>query len=205
MTLSSLATLLVDHGRPADGEALAREALAICRRSLPQGHLLTATTLAALGSVLTRLGGAVEADPLLRECLSIRERALPDGHAQVWCRHNAMSLLGGALTGRGKFSEAEPLLIEGYEKFQPPRPWGSRRKREAMERVVKLYEAWDTAEPGKGYDAKAGVWRAKLAKFDEATQPTAIAPAPAESPPDAEISGVRPASSAEHAKEGRAP
>jgi hypothetical protein len=25
-----------------------------------------------------------------------------------------------------------------------------------------LYAAWDKAEPGKGYDAKAGEWKAKL-------------------------------------------
>ena len=32
----------------------------------------------------------------------------------------------------------------------------------AIQRVVDLYEAWDTAEPGQGYDAKADEWRARL-------------------------------------------
>ena len=30
--------------------------------------------------------------------------------------------------------------------------------------LVDLYEAWHAAEPGKGYDAKATEWRAKLPK-----------------------------------------
>ena len=34
--------------------------------------------------------------------------------------------------------------------------WASR------DRLVQLYEAWDTAEPGKGYADKAAEWRAKL-------------------------------------------
>lgn len=27
---------------------------------------------------------------------------------------------------------------------------------------MRLYEAWDKADPGKGYDAKAAQWQAKL-------------------------------------------
>ncbi len=33
--------------------------------------------------------------------------------------------------------------------------------------VLSLYESWHAAEPGKGYDAKAAEWRAKLPKADE--------------------------------------
>jgi len=28
--------------------------------------------------------------------------------------------------------------------------------------LVKLYNAWNTTEPGKGYDTKAAEWKAKL-------------------------------------------
>ncbi len=27
---------------------------------------------------------------------------------------------------------------------------------------MRLYEAWDKADPGKGYDAKAAQWKARL-------------------------------------------
>ena len=30
--------------------------------------------------------------------------------------------------------------------------------------------SWEAAEPGKGYDAKAGEWRAKLSADDEAAK-----------------------------------
>jgi hypothetical protein len=40
---------------------------------------------------------------------------------------------------------------------------------DALKRIVNLYEAWDSAEPGQGYDAKAAEWRAK---HDLAAAPT---------------------------------
>ena len=83
-----------------------------------------------------------EAEPLLRECLAIREKATPDD----WRRYDAMSLLGGALLGQGRYAEAEPLIVAGYEgmKAREARilPRGQVRLREAAERVVRLYEAW---------------------------------------------------------------
>ena len=43
------------------------------------------------------------------------------------------------------------------------------RKREALERVIKLYEAWDAAEPGQGHTERAAEWRAKLQESQVAT------------------------------------
>ena len=84
-----------------------------------------------------------------------------------------------------KLREAEPLLLEGYEgmKDHPDAP--DERKREALERIVNLYEAWHAAEPDDegdhGRDAhatkadthatKAAEWRAKLNGMDPTTQP----------------------------------
>lgn len=45
--------------------------------------------------------------------------------------------------------------------------------RYALDLAVKLYESWDKAEPGKGYDVKAAEWKAKL---DASTPPTEPAP-----------------------------
>lgn len=47
------------------------------------------------------------------------------------------------------------------------------RRREALERVVRLYEVWDKIKPGKGYDAKAAEWKTEL-------EPTSL---PFEGPP----------------------
>ena len=39
----------------------------------------------------------------------------------------------------------------------------------SIERLAKFYESWHTAEPCKGYDAKAAEWRANLLAKDDGT------------------------------------
>src|SRR4029453_4951577 len=96
-----------------------------------------------LGSSLLKSLHFAEAESTLRECLSIRERAFPDDHPLAWLRYNAMSLLGEALLEQRKFAEAQLMLVQGFEKMQPPPGQGTQgRKREALERVIRLYEAW---------------------------------------------------------------
>ena len=70
--------------------------------------------------------------------MEIRAEALPDH----WLKHNAVSLLGAALSGQGRFAAAEPLLIEGYESMEPPEQ-ARHCKAEALARRVELYERWD--------------------------------------------------------------
>ena len=72
-----------------------------------------------------------------------------------------MSLLGGALLGQGRYAEAEPLVVAGYEGMKareariavPERS----RLREAAERVVRLYEAWGKPEQAAAWKAKLGM------------------------------------------------
>ena len=98
--------------------------------------------LALLGHNLLKQSKWPEAEVALRECVAIREKAEPD----AWTTFNASSLLGEALIGQKKYLEAEPLLLKGYEgmekrasKIDPQ--VRLRRFREAVERLVRLYEA----------------------------------------------------------------
>ena len=58
------------------------------------------------------------------------------------------------MSDQGRFAEAEPLLLKGYDGMSPP-PAVEDRKREALQRIVDLYDAW-------GKPDKAAEWRAKL-------------------------------------------
>ena len=69
---------------------------------------------------------------------------------------------GGCLSRLAKFTEAEPLLIDSAHALQGNSKASEDRTTEAIQRVVDLYEAWNSAEPGKGYDDRAAEWRAKL-------------------------------------------
>ena len=51
-----------------------------------------------------------EAEPFLRECLAI-QGAGPDG----WGSSHVRSLLRAGPIGQGRYAEAEPPLVAGYE------------------------------------------------------------------------------------------
>jgi eukaryotic-like serine/threonine-protein kinase len=71
----------------------------------------------------------------------------------------AMSLLGESLVGLGQFSEAESMLLEGYEGLKGSAQQAD-RLREAVERLVQLYEAWEKPD-------EMGVWQMELQRLDD--------------------------------------
>ena len=104
---------------------------------------------------------------LLRNCLTTRERTMPDS----WLTFQSQSLLGGVLLGQKKYTDAEPLLLSGYEgmkrreKTIPEQ--GKIHLSEAVERLVQLYEATDKKDEVKK-------WRAEQAQYPP------VAPTPPE-------------------------
>ena len=87
---------------------------------------------------------------MLTEALSIREEKFPPDD---WGRFATESMLGEALAGQGKYESAEPLLLHGYEGMKDNPAAIALRKREALDRIVRLYESWGKPE-------KLAAWRA---------------------------------------------
>ncbi|MCB9885664.1 MAG: serine/threonine protein kinase [Planctomycetes bacterium] len=148
--LGTLADIYRGLGARAELVAALRERLVLVVALAPPGHPEIDGVRAQLGAALLDDQPA-EAESLLRECLAVRVQQAPDS----WLRYNCASMLGGALVRQGKYAEAEPLLLEGYEKMQPP-PELVSRKSNALLRVIELYDAW-------GKTAEAAKWRARSA------------------------------------------
>jgi tetratricopeptide (TPR) repeat protein len=162
-TQRDLGAILRQEGRFAEVEQLYRTALSAARRRNDVAWI--GDDLMDLGTVLLAQGRYAEAEPVLREALAVREKTLP---TPWWGTYDAMSTLGVAIAGQGRFAEAEPLLVEGFEGLQrDPKSWGWRPA--AVQRLVRLYEAWEQAEPGKGYLAKADIWEQRLAALGATT------------------------------------
>ena len=101
------------------------------------------------------------AEPLARECLLSREKFMPED----WQTFDSRSVLGGCLLGQKQYAAAEPLLVSGYEGMKQreakmPLP-GKTRLKEALDRLVKLYE--ETGRTGP-----AAEWRQKLPELGKA-------------------------------------
>ncbi len=91
----------------------------------------------------------------MRECLAINEQQALDD----WKKYHVQSLLGGSLVGLGQHEAAEPFVVEGYAglaaRAEDVPALGKKCIREALERVVELYESWGRPE-------QAVAWRQKL-------------------------------------------
>ena len=112
-----------------------------------------------LAEVLVSKGEALEAVPLLNEALKIRKDALPENH---WLIAYAQSVRGECLAALGRYDEAEPLIVESYERVALAQGEKGFESVRVLRRIVRLYEAWDAAAPGEGHDAQAAAWRDRL-------------------------------------------
>jgi tetratricopeptide (TPR) repeat protein len=141
-------------GEHAKVVALCQKQLAEDRKSRPDADP-NADLLAQLGRAYLAQKEWSKAEPPLRECVALREKTQPD----AWTAFNAKSMLGGSLLGQKKYADAEPLLLKGYEGLKQREksipPEGAPRLKEAVERLVQLYEETDNKD-------EAAKWRKEL-------------------------------------------
>ncbi|MFQ5570067.1 MAG: tetratricopeptide repeat protein [Rhodothermales bacterium] len=156
LALHNLASLVhYPEGHYADADTLLREALAICRQAIPGAHLYTANTLSSLAMVRVAQEHLPEAETLYREALAMRTHLL--GETNPLAAGTAVDL-GGVLYEQKRYDEAEPLLQSGLTRLEAA---GHEKARDALQRLVDLYEAWGKPE-------QANTYRAALAEIEEA-------------------------------------
>ncbi len=181
--LDTLAAAYAEAGRFPDAVNAQQEAIALMEdenwkeefasrlRLYKSGFPYRSDTLARRTWVLLAAGKFAEAEPLARECLALREKQIPD----TWRAFNARSMLGGALLGQKKYTEAEPLLLAGYEGMKQREsqmsPDDRPRLEETLQRLVQLYDT-------TGRTNQAAEWKQKLAEFEktETGNPPALPP-----------------------------
>ena len=119
------------------------------------GEASAADVTELLGQNLIRQRKFGQAEPLLRQALAYRDKEDRDD----WYRFRAQAFLGAALTGLRQYSEAEPLLLSGYEgmRQRASRMPAKQRKwiRFSGEQIVDLYSQWSKSK-------EAAKWRATL-------------------------------------------
>jgi tetratricopeptide (TPR) repeat protein len=161
-SLSSMGNLARAYeivGREPEAIAMFEDTLKRQKAKLGTEHRDTLITMENLSRACLKQKKYGEAEFLLRQTLSIQEKK----QANSWQYFDTESMLGDSLLYQKKFAEAEPLLVSSFEGLKererdiPPK----RRAhvREALERLVQLYDGW-------GKKDKANEWREKLAKFD---------------------------------------
>jgi tetratricopeptide (TPR) repeat protein len=135
-----------ENGQLNQAITVLEDALAKRNTKLGADHLQTSDTRIGLALALQANKQPTKAEPLLRENLEIQGKKDPDS----WTAFNAASLLGDVLLDLTKYAEAEPFLLRGYEGLKQRMdkiPANHKlRVAEALERLVRLYDAWGKKE-----------------------------------------------------------
>ncbi len=149
--INNLGIVLLEQGELEEAETHLRRALAIRRQSLDANSPDLGWSLVGLGRLFLAKGEPQNAEPLIREALELYEQSFDRPH---WRTAEARTLLGEVRTLQGRYEEAETLLVDGYQgvlsEFQNP---SHRRTLDAVNRLIRLYEAWGKPEEVARYRA----------------------------------------------------
>jgi serine/threonine protein kinase/tetratricopeptide (TPR) repeat protein len=158
-SIRALGIVLRLEGKETDAEPLLREVLEARVAVLGESHPDTAQSKADLGSLLAQMHKPEEAEPLLRAGSAGLEAKLGANHVRT---ADARAWLGDALAALGRREEAQTALLAAADAFAKSPGSLPDARRHCLKALVQLYEAWEAAEPGHGYAAKAGQWHSAL-------------------------------------------
>jgi tetratricopeptide (TPR) repeat protein len=158
---------LRDAGKLDEAEICLGKALDANRRRFGDEHANTLTAILRMGSLRVAQRKYAEALSLLAPIEGKIRKIIP-GMMGMLRDASLKGLLGKARMGLAKepaeFKLPEANLLEAQSVFAKNRGDKDIETREWVRGLADLYAAWDKAEPGKGYDAKAALWKAKLPK-----------------------------------------
>ncbi len=140
ITALLLAELTYTTGRLDEAEQRYRDALEIHRRAYPAGHPKLARPLIGLAHLLlVGRGQPQAAEPFAREAVAVLNAT--SGADRIGLA-SAGGLLGGCLSGMGRYDEAEPLLMAAYRSLSATDPAVADRRLEAAGQLATLYRSW---------------------------------------------------------------
>lgn len=112
-TRFNLGSALYSQKQYAQAEALLAENLGYCIPKLGANHVNTLMTRMELAYVYLEMKKYAQAEPLFRACLAATDKHRMMGADPIILKQN----LGIVLFQQGKYDEAEPLLLQAYEKI----------------------------------------------------------------------------------------
>jgi len=164
-------------GRNAEAVPLKSEALALAEADPSINAEALAHFQHSLAVTLRVEGRLTEAEAPAWKAWQTRHAIYNPDHYAVVFRGVSAGNLGVILARQGRFAEAEPLLLDGFQMCNRSL-WIDRSHwaGEVAGFLVELYESWDAAEPGRGYAEEAEHWRALAPPALGSAEPAAPQP-----------------------------
>ena len=140
VSMELLANLHIRAGDLVAAEETIERALAILEESVAPNDSKIARTWITQGDLWAAMGQHADAEKSYRAAIAAYAEGRPDDYPAL---ARARGLLGESLVRSRRFAEAETLLLRSYEVL--------REDRDASERLVRLYEAWDQPAKAEQY------------------------------------------------------
>jgi len=155
---NNLGAVLHALGRLEEAEGHYQEALAIRRQRLGEDDPKTVRTKRNLAVLLLDLGELPTVAVLVPQLFEVLSATKP---ADDWELADAAGVLGTYLASLGRYAEAETCLLESYHGLAASKGPQATYTRDALHRLVELYDAWNRPEEAAEYRAlaEAAKWR----------------------------------------------
>jgi tetratricopeptide (TPR) repeat protein len=164
--LDALALIKVGDGDPEAAEKLSQDALRLKKANLPSDAPDLIPFLFHLSWIENSLHRTAETNqPLHDQAVAI---ARQHGLCGTQAASDALCDMADVLRVRGKYVQAEPLLVEAEVLCQGVAPMQSPIHRHSVAHLARFYEIWNAAEPGNDKAAKAAEWKQKLSALEKA-------------------------------------
>jgi serine/threonine protein kinase/Tfp pilus assembly protein PilF len=139
-SLTSLAHLAFLKGENAKAKSYVEKAMAIADKA--KGHPDTVGYLSFLGRIAMRMGQVTKGEAYLQEALKIQTGIAKKELSLAGIKMS----LGECLLLQKRYAEAEPLLLSSYDAIKSNHVMHSPSLKEALQLLVKLYDAWGKRE-----------------------------------------------------------
>jgi serine/threonine protein kinase/tetratricopeptide (TPR) repeat protein len=156
--MNNLGTVYKELDMYDEADKLAAKDIEISIKTLGESHPDAIAALANMGNSLRSRKRFDEAIVYLDRALKNARKSLPtdaEGLAYI------LGWYGTCLRAKGRYAEGEPMVLEARGIIV--RTMGEDHMiagKMALD-LQRLYQDWDKAEPGKGYDVKAAEWKNK--------------------------------------------
>jgi tetratricopeptide (TPR) repeat protein len=157
----NLGMLLSDEGRFDEAVTELRTVVERGRRTLGQEHPVTLGATRHLAGLLMHQKEFAEAAALFESIEPVVRKDSTPG--SVGSLASFLTRLGKSRTAIGQFEKAEMNLLEAQSLWADKASGADAADmRTCVQAIVDNYAAWEAAQPGKGYDAKAASWKQQL-------------------------------------------
>ncbi len=135
-SMNNLANLYTDIERYGEAEAIQRKVVDLAIQYFGTEHPSTAMAHFGLAATIYQRGKYEDAAYHFRRCIAIQDVVLPEDH---WVRYYARGYYGSLVHDMGDIAEAEPLLVDSFEKLRSLRGVDDYFSQSVLTDVIEFY------------------------------------------------------------------